>query len=101
MIDKSKFLEPTEAYAKENILANENPKIAKDWFNIDLIFFAMQYKNKDYQQAIKVQEGYQEFCDIYDIKLTSSELNELFGDYPKTEFDELVIETMAASKEIS
>jgi len=94
MIDKTKFLEPTEIYLKENQLGYDNLETVKNWFNIDLIYFAMQFKNSDYAVAIETQLGYQDFCKHYNITLTAEELNTLFGDYPKDSFDKLVTETI-------
>lgn len=100
MIDKTKFLEPTEKYIKENsLITDRTPDICKDWFNIDLIFFAVQYKNSDYQEAIKSQEAYGKFCEFYDITITMEELYNIFGEYPIESFNELMRETVLATSE--
>lgn len=90
MIDRSKFLEPTEKYLRE--FSDRTPKQAKDWYNVDLIFFAVQWKNADYKEAVGIQLGYDKFCKYYDITLTMGEINKYFGEYPKDSFDELMKE---------
>jgi hypothetical protein len=93
MIDRQKFLEPTKKYTEENsLLSNRTPEIAKDWFNADLIFFAVQYKNADYQQSVLVQMAFDKFQKHYEISQTYAEISELFGEYSKESFDELMIE---------
>jgi hypothetical protein len=99
MIDRSKFLEPTEKYLERNtVVGDKSPDVAKDWFNIDLIFFAVQYKNTDYHQAVGIQMAFEKFKEYYDLDLTMAEVDKLFGDYPKECFDELMIEVIQGKK---
>ena len=88
MIDKSKFLEPTETYKTDSYHRNRTPEIIKDWFNVDLIFWAIQYKYEDNLSRIIIPfEQWATFCDL---KLTLIEIVEIFKDYPEDDFDELV-----------
>lgn len=96
MIDRTKFLEPTEKYLQE--FADKTPAVAKDWYNADLIGFALQWKNADYDNAVNVQLGYQQFCQYYDIVYTMKELDKHFGDYPVDSFNELLKELVQNAK---
>ena len=92
MIDRSKFLEPTEKYLSE--FTDRTPAEAKDWYNADLIGFAIQWRNADYDTAIAVQTGFQQFKEYYDIELTYEEINKYFGNYPADSFNELMREVV-------
>lgn len=99
MINRTKFLEPTEKYLKENtLITDKTPEVARDWFNLDLIFFAMQHKNANYHEAVLIQMAYKNFQEYYGITLTLEEANKQFGDYNKESFDELLQETAQLMK---
>ena len=88
MIDRTKFLEPTETYKTDSYHRNRTPEIIKDWFNVDLIFWAIQYK---YETKLSIIEtAFSQWTTFCDFKLTLKEVVEIFKDYPKEDFDELV-----------
>ena len=87
MLDKTNWKEPTEKF-----ITNFGVEGAKDWFNADLIFFALEIaKEKDQKDVVcPIIDQYKDYCKAYDLDLSEEELMEQFGNYNQEEFDDFM-----------
>lgn len=84
------FIEPTLKYV-EYITGGEQWKYAspKEWFNGDLMYWAFCYKFEKEENMDMLNVAYKEFCDAYDVELSTEELI-MFQKYSEKDYHKVV-----------
>ncbi|MFA5207552.1 MAG: hypothetical protein WC428_02730 [Candidatus Paceibacterota bacterium] len=94
VVNIKNFVEPTEKYCTElkkyNLSLSNSFETLKLWFNGDLLQWTYYYKRVEEKDKNDLNIAYKEFCDLYNVTITSKELVEKFGDYSNEDFDALI-----------
>jgi len=93
--DSSKFLEPSEKYAKFIRLPNQ-----KFWYNLDLIHMVYNYQQANDDEKQKIFDMFSGWLKSMDIETSFEDICKRFKDYSKKDFEHLLLFVMKKSKVI-